>query len=1251
MGGHKGVCGFARQFSVAMLLIAALGSMPVFAQTSQSILGTVKDASGGVVAGANVTVRNTETQLTRTLPTGDDGAYRFSGLPAGHYDVTVDRSGFKTSTQKGLVLDVSQELVTNFSLEVGSPNQTVEVTVEAPVVNTTSGSLGGLVNEEKLAELPLNGRDYLDLTLLQPGVAQTSSVVNLGGGTQGVIYSSNGAPIRSNNFLLDGAPMQNIFGFNAASASGSTLGLDGIREYRVITSAFPAEYGMTMGSQMTIVSKGGSNQFHGDFFEYLRNRVMDSRNFFDDSQSRCLANNTGANCPRSPVYQRNNFGAAFGGPIKKDKTFFWGVYEGLRQVKGNPVITRGISAQCVAEGLSATAGNVTIPGNGPKTYTVPGGNRVDQACDPALPASGPGSTITVSPTIQPYLALYDPADSIYTQVSPTSVNYGQMRVDQNIGMNDSLFGRYTIDQASETVPGPGFGATPYGYKEFNDSWISRDQYVTVSENHIFTPTLLNTVRLSFSRTNVPTNYIVGSSATGVATNGSNVSFAGNGQPMGLLVIGAAATGGGSALTTMGPDFASPNYHLQNYWSLGDDLFYTKGKHALKFGFLGNRVQYIVGETVFDRGVVDFIGCAPFFVAPPFANDGVGDALDCFLANQPTLTMDATPGGIERRHYRYETYGFYGQDDWRATSKLTLNLGLRYEFNSVLNETNGLQTALLTPTSPTLTQGPVMQNPSFRNFSPRVGFAYDPFGKGKTAIRGAFGIYYDISTIGDTTFLEVVGDPPYRQTNGFNPAPRGFTMAPGWINDPAYKGIFTPVTACTGSNSTPCPTAFPAPGATNTFTGYQPYAGFNELQYAVKQPYMMQWNLSIDQQLPGGIGLSVSYVGTRGNHLWSEADANPCQPTNVVGSEFGVPNTSINWVSNPVGTACPAGGGDQTLAPGSVGGPTYNNNSILGANQPCPQYTFVGGVATASPYGFSSAPPGPSNDGRFNCSFGSEIQIGTSSKSWYDALQFTLNKKLGHGLEFQSSYTWSKELDTTSGQLFIDGEIRTPATPLNFDKGPGITNSAQNWRFNVLYHFGTWKADNFAAKFTNGWWMGNIVSVQSGYSMTPSDTQENEKNTLSHNNGGYERPSIVTSTNLAYAQSINPNAVLYDPSTVYTHQATQWFNPNMFTLPTPGNLPNVPRGFLTGPGLVNWDLSFNKDTKLGFLGEAGNLQFRAEIFNLLNHANLVPNTATGNGIYNSCGKIGNDPVNGCIGAGAFFVARDGRDVQLALKVNF
>src|SRR3989442_10921839 len=304
-------CRVAMFVGVLVLFVAAV---PVVAQLpTGTILGTVKDASGALVPGAMVTAQNVEMGTSRSTLTNETGAYRLAALPVGHYDLRVELSGFKATTQKGLVLSVGDEIVLNFSLEVGTPSQELVVSSEAPIVNTTTASLGGLVNEQKLAELPLNGRNYLDLTLLQPGISQNTVVIQLGGGAGGTIYSSNGAPIISNNFLLDGTPTQNVLGYNGASVVGTTLGLDGIREYKVITNAFSAEYGMNMGSQMTIVSKGGSNQFHGDVFEYLRNRVLDARNFFDNSYGPCIAriHSNASSCKRKPRYHRNNFCCTF----------------------------------------------------------------------------------------------------------------------------------------------------------------------------------------------------------------------------------------------------------------------------------------------------------------------------------------------------------------------------------------------------------------------------------------------------------------------------------------------------------------------------------------------------------------------------------------------------------------------------------------------------------------------------------------------------------------------------------------------------------------------------------------------------------------------------------------------------------------------------------------------------------------------------------------------------------------------------
>ena len=300
-------------------LLATLGfvflALPAMAQLpTATLLGTVTDPQGAVVVGANVTARNTDTGLTRTVMTGSDGSYRFNALPIGTYELQVKHEGFETETRSGLTLAIAQEAVVNVRIRVGAAAQNVTVSAEAPLVDTTNATLGGSVTEEKIQQLPLNGRNYLDLMSFQPGITQVTSV---NGSTYvGAEWVSNGATPRSNNILLDGAILQNAVGQNSASVSGSSLGLDGIQEIKVITSLFTAEYGLTMGSQTVMASKGGTNQFHGDIFYEGRNSALDARNFFDGSKS---------------DFSRHQFGAAFGGPIKKDKTFFFGVFEGIRE--------------------------------------------------------------------------------------------------------------------------------------------------------------------------------------------------------------------------------------------------------------------------------------------------------------------------------------------------------------------------------------------------------------------------------------------------------------------------------------------------------------------------------------------------------------------------------------------------------------------------------------------------------------------------------------------------------------------------------------------------------------------------------------------------------------------------------------------------------------------------------------------------------------------------------------------------------
>src|SRR5579885_914812 len=344
---------FARFLCMGLLLSAV--TWPAFAQLpTATILGTAKDSSGAVIPDVTLTAKNVGTGLTRTTTSAGDGSYRFSALPVGAYEVRAEHTGFQTEVRSGLTLTVSEEAVVNFTLQVGAVEQTVAVTADAPLVNTTSGELGGLVSEQKVADLPLNGRNYIDLTLLQPGVVQHVNMSKTSSSQTGLWYSSNGAPLRSNTYMLDGAVMLNPTGPTTSTLDGSSLGVEGIREFRIITNNFSAEYGMNMGSQVVVVSKGGTNQWHGSAFDYLRNSVMDARNFFDYPSAATSRDF------RLPPYKRNQFGGSGGGPIKKDKTFFFLVYEGLRDRLGVTTINNVMSPGCHGPG-GATITNVQCP--------------------------------------------------------------------------------------------------------------------------------------------------------------------------------------------------------------------------------------------------------------------------------------------------------------------------------------------------------------------------------------------------------------------------------------------------------------------------------------------------------------------------------------------------------------------------------------------------------------------------------------------------------------------------------------------------------------------------------------------------------------------------------------------------------------------------------------------------------------------------------------------------------------------------
>src|SRR3984893_13717328 len=379
---RKGSC-----LSIVLVAALILLVIPAAAQLpTGTILGVAKDTSGGVLPNVTVTITNVDTAAKRVVTTGDDGFYRAPELPVGRYEVKGEHAGFKIVSRKGITLEVTQQAVINLDFEVGSTDQQVVMTEEAPMINTQDATLGGTVNETKMTELPLNGRNYIDLALYQPGVNQDKNQSNQPGTT----FSVNGAPPRSNNFTLDGAILQTSLGRSpVAGESGDALGLDGIREFKIVAGTFQAEYGLAMGSQMVAVSKGGTNQFHGNVFEYLRNSALDANDFFASQKG----------VPIAPL-RKNQFGGAFGGPIKKDRTFFYAVYEGLRQTKGVPINNNVPSAGChpanatAANGFGARA--VITAQNCPDLVgnTDAAGNNIDL-----------NGSVTLSPYTAPLLAI------------------------------------------------------------------------------------------------------------------------------------------------------------------------------------------------------------------------------------------------------------------------------------------------------------------------------------------------------------------------------------------------------------------------------------------------------------------------------------------------------------------------------------------------------------------------------------------------------------------------------------------------------------------------------------------------------------------------------------------------------------------------------------------------------------------------------------------------------------------------------
>lgn len=1118
-------------FAVACIAFSlALYPTSVFAQGSTAALsGRVADSQGLAIAGAHVQALNVETNVGYPTETDQAGLYSLPTLPPGSYQLTVDAAGFEREVRPGVTLHVADLIAINFSLKVGSVSQTVEVKGGTPIIDTTTTNLGSLVNDQEVTDLPLNGRNIDRLMLVQPGTSLTINYATpFAFGMTGNLFSSNGAPIQSNNFLLDGASMVNATGANAASLLGTMLGVDGIKEFKMVSSVYDASYGITMGSQMVMLSKGGTNEWHGDGFEYLRNAALDAKNYFDTPAS--SGDHEPSGVPRRlPAFRRNQFGGSFGGPIKKDKLFFYSVYEGLRQLlnqTGNTVVPPSACHDLIPNGS-----NFAFPDN-----------ATASSCAVGL------TTATVVPAVvKPLINLVQtPNNGIdFTDAVPNrgSEDYGQFRLDYNLSSSDSFFGRYTIDWTRIN--------NASALQLYNVVGYNHNQFLTFGENHTFAPSLLNSVRLSYSRTHI--NEI---NQYPVSLTGPQYSMV-PGLPMGLVSVGGSASWGSGV--------GYPANETQGIYSLSDDLFYTRGRHSLKFGTLLNRYEMSDFYSQFTLGYVVFANLASFMQGVPVS--AIADL------------------GNTRRDYLFYTYGFYVQDDFHVTPRLTLNAGLRYEIMSTPNEIHGVQSRFLDFSNPaaTYSYGPPLQNPGYTPFSPRVGFAWDVFGDGKTAIRGGAGIYYDIGEINGALLMSLISEPPFS----------------GYHSEPITPG-----------------TMFQLPF---NFSG-----GGNDIQsanYYDKLPRSYQFNLTVERQLPFGVGLSVSYLGNQGRNLWSYFEANPYAPS-----------TDVNGV--------------MTWDP-------YTCNGVLSPT-PC-----TGGETQAANPNYQ----------RVNPNYKMAILESTNGYSYYNGLQVVATKHLSQGLDFQGSFNWSHAIDTGIGEIFNAEGCGADALPINpydqrDDRGSSCFDRKYNVHLNLLYHLPGPSGEGFLPKIGSGWWVGNIVTAQTGPPFTAnlSNVDRAEEGVFSDNNPGITRADFQTTTQTVTLPvaggSHTYTFVPYNKNTVITGNPNNWFNPMMFQLGPVGEIGDVGRSLLRGPGLAEWDLSLNKDTKAGWLGEQGSIEFRAEVFNILNRANFgSPASSVFTGSLTAAAGDTQAPVGASVANPFGSVGKitatstTSRQIQLALKFIF
>jgi len=1151
-----------------------------------NIVGSVKDSTGAVVAEAKVTVTDVDHGTVFKSATNSSGEFVAGPLKIGRYTVAVEKTGFKQAVAGPVTLNVQDRIAVDVTLQVGGINETMTVSTAGAQLETETSELGQVVNGHTATTLPLNGRNFAQLAQLSVGVAPSEP----GSRTETSFgFSSNGARALQNNFLLDGIDNNaNLGDVLNGSAYVIQPSVDAIGEFKVQTNSYSAEFGRGNGAIMNAVIKSGTNAFHGNLYEFFRNDKLDGRNAFDFFG-------------RQP-YQQNQFGATFGGPILKGRTFFFVDYEGLRIRQALPQLLLIPSPAQLAGDFSSfldlstpipgaldCSGNPTYQGeifdprltqsSGPSTFCgVP--IAVDGGGVPTniFPSSGPS---TINPVAAGLAALF-PAPNVdvngnnYLVDPKKSLRQDNfdIRVDHTFSDKDNFFARFSYENQPIFTPGPFTNALDGGgFTAGNQDNAYRS--LAISELHTFSPKLLNEFRLGYNRVN--SHRLEPNANTDVS-----------GQ-LGLLGVPYQPGIGGlpsmcfADYSCVGSSDFLPSIEKQNSFVLNENVIWIRGRHSLKFGTEIRKEQFTIFQDSAPRGDMTF---APDFTgnpAVPTDPDGSptgGDDIASFLLGVPDGASIVNLHGVD---YHRNTFAFFGQDDIRVSDRLTLNLGLRYEvFMPATEGKNQLGTfdfrtnTLVVPKGTTQQFNPAIAaylplqataskgliSPDYKDWAPRVGVAFKL--TNKLVLRAGYGIFYGGVENGPFSFPSPGFNPPFFVTQSFN-SPCGNPVPA--IANPALGNLNCAIGVKVG-NSQPDTSLMINNFWTQGYPANSLVDPNNPLLYSIdphlKSPMMQQWHLGTEYQLPSDTVVEISYAGSHGQRLYGFYNGNQATPS-------------------------------------------------IDPNAP---------LADRRPF--------PSVDGTID-SFRSD------TFSNYNSLQARVEKRASHGLQFEASYTYSHSLDDASsaslGSL-ANGDFRDQRfSQLEYG----------NSDFDVRHHlvvsyawdlpFGKGKAlagnaSGIVNQLIGNWQLAGIVSASTGNWFTITDPFVNSSNTDCGGTVGYNcsRPDVVG----------NPNGKPCVPGTFFNTCA---FASNLVQ----GTFGNEGRNITHGPGYQTWDLSVLKAFPVR---EQMRVEFRADLFNLWNHVNPLW------GPIGAAGQV--EPVAIELGTpqfGQLQAARDPRFIQFALKFYF